>query len=539
MSFLTDRTVGTVLTVNDKIHIVDVDDLTGSPLGTSKQYTLQQLKTIVDSDTQDLENVLTYGNSTGIHDISLSDGKTLKADNGSGFVNLRNAGIDSDVTVGNTNSNIFFDNDVGTYLNDGIIGVDDLAGVSLVRNDQISFNLTASDFSRIGSFALVVNDVSDYNILNVPNYCGYSSSEGGKIKLGVKNSWIVAGAGAIAKTNNTAYANQLGFNTGEAFETILNYTTATANNTVTIQDGSGTLAFLTDVSSMYGVNGALTSDREVTLTSAFGISFLGGQTTLKGSGATSATKSLLIKDSTDSSMLSISDNMTAIFGTFIGAKDNRTTFLINGNAVNSQSNSICFHAKANIDNCADSNIALFESSNTSGGTPSLTSNVLKVVSGWAATGSITGLVVGGHGFTGVGVDNDSLTQLKVNHIYDNYATPPYDTAGFEVTNNVSRVVAWGAPTRYKYGAKIISTGVWENSSVGGNDAVNIGLDVTVSGGELNYSALFNGGNVGIGTTTPTASLHIDGTMRAENLPVSSVGLVAGDIWNDSGTLKII
>lgn len=274
MSFLTDRTIGTILTVNDKIHIVDVDDLTGSPLGTSKQYTLQQLKTIVDSDTQDLENVLTYGNSTGIHDISLSDGKTLKADNGAGFVNLRNAGIDSDVKVGNTNSNIFFDNDVGTYLNDGIIGVDDLAGVSLVRNDQISFNLTASDFSRIGSFALVVNDVSDYNILNFPNYCGYSSSEGGKIKLGVKNSWIVGGAGAIAKTNNTAYANQLGFNSGEAFETILNYTTATANNTVTIQDGSGTLAFLTDVSSMYGADGTTGAGRVVTLTDT--LTFLDG-----------------------------------------------------------------------------------------------------------------------------------------------------------------------------------------------------------------------------------------------------------------------
>ncbi|NQY43191.1 MAG: hypothetical protein HRT87_07615 [Legionellales bacterium] len=246
-----------------------------------------------------------------------------------------------------------------------------------------------------------------------------------------------------------------------------------------------------------------------------------------------------INDSASSQIMIIKENMTAILGTFAGAKDNRTTFLINGNAANSQSNAVCLHAKANIDDCTDSNIALFESSNTSGGTPSLTSNVLKVISGWAATGSITGLVVGGHGFTGIGVDNDSLTQLKVNHIYENYATPPFDTVGFEVTNNVSRVVAWGTPTRYKYGAKIISTGVWENSTVGGNDAINIGLDLSVSGGEINYAALFNGGNVGIGTTTPNEILDVNGRQFLSNQSAPSTPTGGGTIYVESGALKYI
>ena len=246
-----------------------------------------------------------------------------------------------------------------------------------------------------------------------------------------------------------------------------------------------------------------------------------------------------INDSASSQIMIIKENMTAILGTFAGAKDNRTTFLINGNAANSQSNAVCLHAKANIDDCTDSNIALFESSNTSGGTPSLTSNVLKVISGWAATGSITGLVVGGHGFTGIGVDNDSLTQLKVNHIYENYATPPFDTVGFEVSNNVSRVVAWGAPTRYKYGAKIISTGAWENSTVGGNDAINIGLDLSVSGGEINYAALFNGGNVGIGTTTPNEILDVNGRQFLSNQSAPSTPTGGGTIYVEGGALKYI
>lgn len=49
MTLLTDKDFATVLNLNDIIHIVDVDDLTASPFGTSKKATLSQIKDIVDT----------------------------------------------------------------------------------------------------------------------------------------------------------------------------------------------------------------------------------------------------------------------------------------------------------------------------------------------------------------------------------------------------------------------------------------------------------------------------------------------------------
>ncbi len=61
MTLLTDKAFATVLSLNDLIHMVDVSDLTAGPFGTSKKITLTQLKTIVDSDSQNIDNVLGLG----------------------------------------------------------------------------------------------------------------------------------------------------------------------------------------------------------------------------------------------------------------------------------------------------------------------------------------------------------------------------------------------------------------------------------------------------------------------------------------------
>jgi hypothetical protein len=43
---------------------------------------------------------------------------------------------------------------------------------------------------------------------------------------------------------------------------------------------------------------------------------------------------------------------------------------------------------------------------------------------------------------------------------------------------------------------------------GSGAGINTGINVNVQNGSANYAAIFNGGNVGIGTSTPTSSLHV-------------------------------
>jgi len=55
----------------------------------------------------------------------------------------------------------------------------------------------------------------------------------------------------------------------------------------------------------------------------------------------------------------------------------------------------------------------------------------------------------------------------------------------------------------KYGLDIQDTGAWN-----GTGSTNVGLHVKASGGTSNYAAIFEGGAVGIGTTTPVQGLDV-------------------------------
>ena len=222
----------------------------------------EELQNIINNaNTQDLASVLTQGNTT-------NNGQTINALNGGGQLDLRNFA-----------DNIFvLSNDNGGYLKAWHYG-DDLSsqmgfGLSYVGtfDNQVSI---ASDYSFAdkgtlqefkeesvyisiyditngtgGSIGMGNNALADFlpvTVPTVPHFPSFLSSQGFVAKQSVVNSVAVGGNGLILKTSNTAYVNQLGFNKGEAFELILDNTTATADRTQTLQDKSGIVALTSDI----------------------------------------------------------------------------------------------------------------------------------------------------------------------------------------------------------------------------------------------------------------------------------------------------
>ena len=94
--------------------------------------------------------------------------------------------------------------------------------------------------------------------------------------------------------------------------------------------------------------------------------------------------------------------------------------------------------------------------------------------------------------------------------------------GIGTTSPLSPLVVTG--TNYQPTTAVISVGTVNtgcngcgftalqlNSLAEASQSANVGLSVDVGNGEWNYAALFNGGNVGIGTTNPYALLDIKAT----------------------------
>ena len=78
-----------------------------------------------------------------------------------------------------------------------------------------------------------------------------------------------------------------------------------------------------------------------------------------------------------------------------------------------------------------------------------------------------------------------------------------------------------------------------------NNSVFLGLDTKALANNQTNQIVIGHNAIGAGSNTVTLGntsiikTILRGTLNAANLPTSATGLVAGDIWNDAGTLKIV
>ena len=138
----------------------------------------------------------------------------------------------------------------------------------------------------------------------------------------------------------------------------------------------------------------------------------------------------------------------------------------------------------------------------SGSTP----HTIKTNQAGTGTHAVTGLLVDVNK-TGV-TDNGKTTTLTGIHL---------DVDDTATNNSVGTVTMTGLD-------------IDVTQSNGQGTTKNIGLDVTVvttTGSSTDYAALFNGGSVGIGTSTPAAPLHVISTDDGETLRLESTDAGAG------------
>ena len=171
---------------------------------------------------------------------------------------ISNVMLDSDQIESVDGKTILQVNNLGVAAIKGTIGVDVVSSLD-ISDGQAQFFLFSPTFSRSGGFGLFANDVlRNFNAGAGDSYPTRISAKGGILNANIKNSVQIGGNSTIVKTDETAYCNQLAFNTGEAFETIVDYVTPTADRTATLQDRDGTLSFVDQIGGQ-DVNALVTS----------------------------------------------------------------------------------------------------------------------------------------------------------------------------------------------------------------------------------------------------------------------------------------
>jgi len=250
------------------------------------------------NNKEPLDETLVIGNETGGTNIVTDDGDEIQAKNGDARLILRHL-ADSIILLSNgtvapyvDRCNLLMTSTVCRLAfgvpstNAVVIDADNIQLIKGLAGGFCQITTYGIHFGPITSYlggpdtgvVIVDNSTGDTNHLSVTNISvalqtGTAIDPSTTIS-GVSRTVILGGRGITAKTDDTAYVNQMSFQfVGNTFDTMVRGSLATADRTQTLQDDSGSIALLKNIAiSQFAVN---LDSAEATVTRVFA----GGRTT--------------------------------------------------------------------------------------------------------------------------------------------------------------------------------------------------------------------------------------------------------------------
>jgi len=220
----------------------------------------------VPPETQDLESVLTIGNTTGANNIIVSANQAIKAPTSGtalrGSLNLRDGG-DGIVTLTNDNgvqgdSGIYMENLYQAHFIDGwnaAVEIKSGHGTGYIYDVYSSklLLLISDDFSVPTAPGLHISDTFLSQIDNPANSIlnsrpvAFLANRNSSANLGVQGSVALGGQNITMKNDNVAYANTFGFSIptfGGPFDLLLQPAIISADRTQVFQNADGIIALV-------------------------------------------------------------------------------------------------------------------------------------------------------------------------------------------------------------------------------------------------------------------------------------------------------
>jgi len=244
-----------------------------------------------------LPATLTADNTTGGNNITITSGDVINASAGGGTINLTDSGQPSEISITTdsgsfgeswhylspTTQEIGFANNYYVLSSGGVVfnrlnNPSNKGGFSVGPNQYSMSSLAPSTAvtTTLGG-GIVVMETGSSGATSQGGFYGVFLNSGGGPALSFFNNNVIrsvalGGTGLNVKTNDTAYANKISLQpSGSTFDGLLSPSALTADRTYTLQDGSGTIAFLSDITTFTG-NTSGTCITDLYLTNLYGCS---------------------------------------------------------------------------------------------------------------------------------------------------------------------------------------------------------------------------------------------------------------------------